>query len=108
MFEVKGERDFIIYLSDFTGLVKDRFTIAHELGHYVMHSEMGKTPVAVARHVSSDRVEAEANWFAEGFLMPENIFRKEFKRNENTDSLAAFFMVSPQAIEARAGHLGID
>ncbi len=31
--EVFNNRDFIIYLSPFTSVLRDNFTIAHELGH---------------------------------------------------------------------------
>ena len=42
-----------------------RFTLAHELGHLVMHS------------VPSPNMEKEANEFASELLMPEKLFLKE-------------------------------
>jgi len=98
---VKGQGDFEIFLAEFTGPLRDRFTIAHELAHYVLHSKLGKIcPMRVGRG-DSNRVEWEANWFAAGFLMPYKIFNKEYKNNRDIHSLAAKFMVSPQAISIR-------
>ena len=35
--EVHGEGDFDIFVSSITSGLRDRFTIAHEIGHYVLH-----------------------------------------------------------------------
>ncbi len=40
--EVRGPLDFTIYLPNYTGKYRDRFTIAHELGHYFVHSKQGR------------------------------------------------------------------
>lgn len=46
-----------------------RFDVAHEIGHFVMHSGI----------VTGDRqTESEANRFAGAFLLPRSIFAKEF------------------------------
>jgi hypothetical protein len=103
---VRGVRDFTIYLSEFTGPLRDRFTIAHELGHYFLHSEMGKNPIRVARN-GSTRVEWEANWFAASFLMPADVFREAAKRSTSSQYLAARFLVSVSAAEVRKKSLGI-
>jgi len=55
------------------------FTIAHEIGHYVIHSKFGKHPGYAYKFpiVQEDNVlEYEANWFALGFLMPTSLFTK--------------------------------
>ena len=54
------------------GAGRDRFTTAHELGHWVMHTNI---PLARARHGDGTPAfrlaEPQANQFAAEFLMPE-------------------------------------
>ena len=53
------------------------FSIAHELGHLVLHQDSyGKTSEEL-----SDEQEREANAFAAAFLMPEELFTKEWNEN---------------------------
>lgn len=99
--KVRKQNDFDIYLSTFTGPLRDRFTIAHELGHYFIHSKQGEIPIQASRK-GSGRLEWEANWFAAALLMP----RKEFneisrKFNDNIYSIAGHFEVSTQAVSVR-------
>lgn len=59
-----------------------RFTLAHELGHAVLHSTMMMSlhrdrPVTTASK-KRDLIEQEADIFATNFLMPEKLVRKEF------------------------------
>jgi predicted transcriptional regulator len=63
-----------IVLSPFTGEFQERFTIAHELGHYFLHSLAQDRKKLTVRREGRTRAETEANWFAEGFLMPREIF----------------------------------
>ena len=105
---VKGHQDFDIFLSPFTGELRDRFTIAHELGHYFLHSKQGSTQIAAAR-LDSDRPEWEANWFAAAFLMPESKVRDAWNRfGKNSFLCAASFLVSTEAFEVRKKSLGLD
>lgn len=105
---VWGPEDFEIKVSAFTGPVRDRFTIAHELGHFVLHSDRGQKPIKAARF-GSNRVEWEANWFAAAFLMPEEAFRKVCAKYDNDpDLVAAHFVVSSKAAEVRMQALEIS
>jgi hypothetical protein len=71
-----------------THRARRRFTIAHELGHWLMHRRLMK-----AGHRSSEAaiqgrskliVEREANEFASNLLMPFNDFREQIPANEKT------------------------
>lgn len=105
--EVRGPENFTIYLSPFTGHYRDRFTIAHELGHYFLHSLVGKHHIRIARE-GSNRAEWEANWFAAGFLMPEAEFRQKWNElGGSMEAMANAFDVSPQTIRVRAQTLGL-
>lgn len=107
--------DFTIYVSPFTSLERDRFTIAHELGHLLMHLPYIKksNPSAVMRatryvdEMNSDsrRAEWEANWFAAALLMPAEQFRAAAQKG--VENLKSIFRVSEPAIRARAQSLGI-
>lgn len=104
---VHGPRDFDIILSFASGPRRDRFTIAHELAHYLLHSQQGEIPL-VASRLGSNRAEWEANWFAAGFLMPAVAF-KNFMRQHNSDitSVANHFGVSEAAARVRKETLGL-
>lgn len=104
---VRGREDFEIFLSAHTGVERDRFTIAHELGHYVLHSQQGEVPL-VATRFGSTRVEWEANWFAAAFLMPQGDYRAAFERyGGQIPALASRYLVSLRAAQVRAVALGL-
>lgn len=111
---VDGVADFIIYLSNFTGALRNRFTIAHELGHYFLHylyqPEPERKKIKAQRFLPAvrtiedeqvQRAEWEANWFAGGLLMPAKDFIRSFKSGDDLDMLAARFLVSRSAVETR-------
>lgn len=106
---------FEIIVPAHTSPTRDRFTVAHELGHYFVHylwrkrTSVGMPDQMVALRKGSDRVEWEANWFAAGFLMPEKAFRKAFRDYAGSASaIARHFGVSQQAAEVRAAQLGLS
>lgn len=107
--EVRGPRQFTIRLMDVDGPLRHRFTVAHELGHYVLHSLSGKIhPLVVGRSGSDNRAEWEANWFAAAFLMPEKEFRAACHKLHNEPlALAGKFLVSMEAAQVRMKTLRI-
>lgn len=105
---VEGPGKFTIRLMWSDGPLRHRFTIAHELGHYFLHSRQGKIPLVAGRDGTSRRVEWEANWFAAAFLMPEAAFREAARIHENDPlRLAGQFLVSLEAAMVRLETLGI-
>ena len=105
---VKGCEDFTIFLSDSSSELRDNFTLAHELGHYIIHSELGKKSAKFTRY-GSHQMEWEANWFAAALLMPKKKFQDMAKKYEySTIKLAAYFNVSEMAIEVRKKVLKIN
>ncbi|GAA6155815.1 hypothetical protein NBRC116588_12880 [Pyruvatibacter sp. HU-CL02332] len=98
---------FKIYISPDTSVERDNFTIAHELGHYVLHflwqRHKGKQLERMAANrFGSNRVEWEANWFAAAFLMPEKEFRAAWQKSGNASLVAREFGVSTSAADTRA------
>jgi hypothetical protein len=86
-----------------------RFTLAHEVGHWVCQHLEGKSAPVYCRATdvqpeptAADRaLEREANVFAAELLMPEAVLRKEWSGNANLAELADRFGVSPVAIQWR-------
>jgi Zn-dependent peptidase ImmA (M78 family) len=89
-----------------------RFTAAHELGHYVEHSERpGSTAEMdyVDRRSDDGRgspAEVYANQFAGSLLMPEKELLAERARGLNDVQLARLFGVSLSALQYRLQLLG--
>jgi hypothetical protein len=96
-----------------------RFTIAHEVGHWVCQVRAGRgepfhcridpsvdaTPEA-ARPLTDPR-EREANVFAAELLMPEDLVRRTLARGVPRADLARRFDVSPPAMAWRLYNLGV-
>lgn len=98
---VHAPDSFQIYISNFTGFLRNRFSIAHELGHYFLHSNKGERKIIAARN-GSNPCEWEANWFAAAFLMPNEKFKEVIKKyNGDMDYVAAHFLVSRKAADVR-------
>jgi len=112
---VDGPDKFSIIVPAHTSPRRDRFTIAHEFGHFIVHymwrRQAGRgTPPdkMVAFRRGSERVEWEANWFAAAFLMPSSAFKEQFsKRGGRLSEVAEVFGVSESAAQVRARQLGL-
>jgi Zn-dependent peptidase ImmA (M78 family) len=102
---------------------RQRFTIAHECGHYVLHRASARVfidavPVFFRDDVSTEGrsvQEIAANGFAAALLMPEQKLR-ELLREQPLDAfdevalrrLANLFGVSTQALTIRMTRLGLS
>lgn len=97
-----------------------RFTIAHELGHWLLHHRARKrrTPIycrpadvgATTRFQLEDaaRLERDANRFAASLLMPETLVRREAEALAlSVPALAKRFGVSGQAMQLRLERLNL-
>lgn len=101
--------DFTIFIPHHTSARRDRFTKAHELGHYFLHYLYPKT-VGEAKfgRGGRDRAETEANVFASALLMPSDHFKRaHVELNGDIWELSARFDVSPRAAEVRAEVLNL-
>ena len=89
---------------------RQRFTLAHELGHYILHKEKSVEFVDTTffRSDEMDSIEYHANEFAARLLMPENTVRNliEEERIKNIGVLAEQFGVSSAAMKYRVLSLG--
>lgn len=94
--------------------VRQRFTIAHEIGHLALgHLSDGRTrfrdPASNFSTGSSSPEEREANAFAAQMLMPENVLRFAVttKGIQDVSRLANLFNVSQVAMGYRLRNLGL-
>jgi Zn-dependent peptidase ImmA (M78 family) len=121
----EGEERAIVAVNGNQAEVRQRFTIAHEVGHLRLHP--GR-PVIVDQVVrgrvnyrdaeaglATNREEIQANAFAASLLMPEDWVTEYLEHclddglsaNRIVDHLAASFHVSTQAMQNRLVNLGL-
>ncbi|MGE5226598.1 MAG: ImmA/IrrE family metallo-endopeptidase [Planctomycetaceae bacterium] len=92
---------------------RHRFTIAHELGHWVCHAKGGSEAAASycrARDLVQDadrELEREANVFGAELLMPEAAVRDAWAAFPDVAAVAARFDVSPLATQWRLYSFGL-
>jgi len=120
------ENQAIIAVNDRNSKVRQRFTIAHECGHYLMHQQdrdlFVDKPIQVQfrnqqSSLAVNREEIAANRFAAALLMPRSWIVGEANRrlecqppmrdDELLLDLARLFDVSQQAMEYRLANLGV-
>jgi Zn-dependent peptidase ImmA (M78 family) len=83
-------------------LVRKRFTVAHELAHYLLHRHLFATELiddALYRSGLSTPIEAQANGLAAELLMPWHLLMPAI--DIPIPSLAEMFQVSEQAMGIR-------
>lgn len=86
---------------------RQRFTIAHEIGHFLLHSSLlsdGIVDDTFYRSRLSNRQEQEANSFAADLLMPWPLINRLTDEGTNTpEALAKKLNVSEVAMKIRLG-----
>ncbi|GGE08830.1 hypothetical protein GCM10011390_29850 [Aureimonas endophytica] len=107
---VKPDGRFVIFMTSLTSEKRDRFTLAHELGHRLLHFPLVHDKYPTEKMVATrwvdendrvqQRAEWEANWFAAAFLMPEEGFLKAVDRF-GLGQAAIIYGVSKRAAEIR-------
>ncbi|WP_170288224.1 ImmA/IrrE family metallo-endopeptidase [Marilutibacter maris] len=88
---------------------RQRFTVAHEIAHFLLHKPKERhLDVTFARRSGGrNKMEAEADSFAANLLMPESEVRDLISGGETSlDRIAGRFGVSVMAAKYRAQSLG--
>lgn len=103
---------FKIKINKFESEERQRFTVAHEIAHFLLHRDYIKNGIidsALYRSSLSSRKEVEANKLAADLLMPEALVLDELKKlggkrdSISAEALARKFKVSPAAMKVRIG-----
>ena len=121
----RDSRRKIIGVNSIHAPTRQRFTIAHEIGHLLLHEGREIIVDKLVRvnlrdrrsSLATDAEEIEANGFAATLLMPEPMLKAEVERRLSRrlpisedrliEELAETFKVSQQAMEYRLTNLGI-
>lgn len=120
---IKEKHRIVIGVNSFHANTRQRFTIAHEIGHLVLEhkGDVFIDQTVMRRDAKSsqavDRQEIEANQFAAELLMPRDLVlaaveRRQSKKSDLSptaivDELSQEFQVSTQAMEHRLTNLGM-
>ena len=124
---ISGKKPAVVVVNSLHSQTRRRFTVAHELGHYVLHSRkkdglpvfIDKTEVYFRSNAHDQEnydsiKEMEANAFAAEILMPKQLLKEYIKENDldiskklGIQALAQEFEVSQQAMEYRLRNTGL-
>lgn len=119
------DNQYKIYINSSDNGNRQRFTFAHELGHFFLHKDiidelkgmidkqspyLFRTPGDVYNELPDDKklLEEQANAFAAELLMPEDKVKKLWESNDDVKQLADFFWVSLIAMSFRLENLHLN
>ena len=104
----KSEDELKIYYNGNHPETRQRFTVAHELAHYLLHrADLGEEypENILLRGGLSNELEMEANQLGAEILMPNKAIDDYTKRYNGVDipKMAKLFGVSPEGVSIRLG-----
>ena len=103
-----------IYINKDEHISRQTCTIAHELGHWILHRNIIKADKSLysvllrSKTTETNYLEQEANFFAANLLLPENMVRDYYSNIKNISTLAVIFCVSVGFISERLKFLGAN
>ena len=101
---LKKDDKYVIYFNKKDNKNRQRFTIAHEIAHYILHKEKigdNLTDNAMYRSKLSNVFERQANILASEILMPVNFVMQFIEENKSVSEMASLFKVSEGAMRIR-------
>jgi hypothetical protein len=110
---IPAERRIVLSAAERDYPGRRRFTIAHELGHWICHVAGAREAAPVYCRASDVEpgagraLEREANIFAAELLMPEDAVRRAWTQAGSAHELAAALAVSPLAVRWRLFSFGL-
>lgn len=105
----KEQDKFQILLNKKEELVRQRFTLAHELGHFFMHQEVLKSDeihVDIMYRITEEN-EQDVEYFAGALLMNKLLLEKSYETVKDIKELAKLFEVSESDMTLRLSILGL-
>lgn len=103
---IRKEEDggYAIYVNSTHHLNRRRFTMAHEIAHFLLHKDLigdGIVDDALYRSGLGSTVEYEANQLAADILMPWHLLNSKEYEGLSVSELASVFEVSPASMGIR-------
>lgn len=78
---------------------RQRFSLAHEIGHYYLHrNHFELQDEDISHKQMKDIMETEANCFASEFLMPSTLLKETFNKYKDPKIVARMFKVSEESL----------
>ena len=101
----RSRSGFLIFVNSSEHPNRQRFTIAHEIAHFILHRDLiedGVTDDTLYRSPElSSYLEVQANRLAADILMPIRLLKREYAKTQDPRGLAKLFGVSPAAMDIR-------
>lgn len=109
--ERTSPQNWAIHVNKWENPLRQKFTIAHELAHFILHKEILKSgshyDSVLYRDENTSPIEREASSFASNLLMPSEKFEEYINNGYNTiEKLSEKFKLSTSAVRYRAYKLG--
>ena len=107
-----SESGYEIKINKYEPAERQRFTIAHELAHFILHRDLigrGIVDNVLYRSALSSRIETEANKLAADIIMPREQLRRSLDglprplSDAMVENLASEYRVSVPAMRVRLG-----
>lgn len=101
-----GSSGYLILVNQAHHPNRQRFTIAHELAHYILHKDFigdGVKDDALYRGGLSNVFEKQADKLAADILMPRRLVKELIDKSQNVEIAAQQLQVSKQALEIFLG-----
>lgn len=100
-----------IYIAQNDHYSRQAFTIAHEIGHYLLHESKNEETFfrvdALKFNGQKPAMEQEADWFAAALLMPKRLVERLWVATFDIERMARLFRVSYSAMDYRLKNLGL-
>lgn len=103
----KEDENYVIYVNNSHSTERKRFTIAHELAHFLKHKgDIDINYITYAMRTGiTDEKEVLANKIARNLLMPKGTFKKVFEESSSIEEVANKFEVPVSSATTRAEKL---
>ncbi len=87
----------MILINKKDNLLRQRFTIAHEIGHFLLHDSNSK--IYFDYPIENSKIEREANTFAASLLLPDFLLKRYLSLS--LEKISNIFYVSRKVTEIR-------
>jgi hypothetical protein len=105
-----GRSGFSIFINSDEHPNRQRFTLAHEIAHFVLHRDLiedGIVDDTMYRSEMSNAYEAQANKMAADIIMPVRLVKRLWPSQPSPEAMAKAFGVSTAAMKIRLDGLGL-